>query len=169
MNQDNTQALKFIKIIFLAFASLFSLVAAILVFFFDFGGWWLGGGYSNYFYWIGSEMAPVWSQLFIVLLGLLFVVLLVLSIILGVMILLDKGEKLTKILGFIGLGGAILAFLFTFITWGMFAIIAGDYEELWLMTGFYGGLVGSLLIGIFYILYNVIGLLIKPKSAESKS
>ncbi|MHA1367003.1 MAG: hypothetical protein ACTSXA_07145 [Candidatus Heimdallarchaeota archaeon] len=168
MNQDNTQALKFIKVAFLAFAALFSLVAAILVFFFEYGGWWLGGGYSNYYYWIGSEMAPVWSQLFLVLLGLLFLALLALSVILGILILTDKGEKMVKILGFVGIGGAIFGFLLTFITWGMFAIIAGDYYELWLMTGFYGALVGSLLIGIFYLLYAVIGFLIKPSETTAK-
>ena len=168
MNEDNTQALKFIKIAFLAFGAVFSLVAAILVFFFDFGGWWLGGGYSNYYYWIGSENAPVWSQLFLVLLGLLFLALLALSVILGILLLTGKGEKFIKIFGFIGMGGAIFAFLLTFITWGMFAIIAGDYYELWLGTGFYGALVGSLLIGIFYLLYNVIGLLIKPSNTAAK-
>ena len=168
MNQDNTQALKLIKVAFLAFAALFSLVAAILVFFLDFGGWWLGGGYSNYFYWIGSENAPIWSQLFLVLLGLLFLALLALSIILGVLILTDKGEKVVKILGFVGMGVAIFSFIFTFITWGMFAIIAGDYYELWLMTGFWGALVGSLLVGIFYLLYSVIGLLMKPSETAAK-
>jgi len=168
MNESNTQVLKFIKIAFMAFAAVFSLVASILVFVTEFGGWWLGGGYSNYYYWIGSEMAPVWAQLFLVLLGLLFLALVALSVILGVLTLLDKGEKLNKIMSFVGIGGAIFGFLLTFITLGMLAIIAGDYEEMWLDAGFYGPLVGSILVGIFYLLYIIIGNLIQPSNTAAK-
>ncbi|MHA1503533.1 MAG: hypothetical protein ACTSSB_17015 [Candidatus Heimdallarchaeota archaeon] len=98
----------------------------------------------------------------------LFLALFVLSVILGIFTLLDKGEKLVKILGFLGVGGAIFGFILSLITLGVLFGIAGDYEELWLDAGFYGTIIGSLLVGIFYLLYSVMGSLIKPSGKTTK-
>jgi len=172
MNQDNQQTTKFVKIAFMAFAFIFSLVAAILVFATDFGGWWLGGGYSNYFYWLGSEIAGFGSKIPLILLGLLFLVLAGMSVILGILTLIDKEfliGKLSsfKILSFLGVAGAIAGFLLTALSVIVLFVMAGDYESLWLDAGFYGPLVGSILVGIFYILYIVLGNVMKPAKAAT--
>ena len=170
MNQDTQQTTKFVKIAFMAFAFIFSLVAAILVFATDFGGWWLGGGYSNYFYWLGSENAGFGAKIPLILLGLLFLVLAGMAAILGILTLINKEffiGKLSsfKILSFGGVAGAIAGFLLTALSVIVLFIIAGDYEELWLDAGFYGPLVGSILVGIFFILYVVLGNVMKPAEA----
>jgi len=172
MNQDNQQTTKFVKIAFMAFAFIFSLVAAILVFAIEFGGWWLGGGYSNYFYWLGSENAGFGAKIPLILLGLLFLVLALISIILGILTLIDKeifvGKFSSfKILSFLGIAGAIAGFLLTALSVIVLFAIAGDYEELWLDAGFYGPLIGSILVGIFYILYIVLGNVMKPTKAAT--
>lgn len=172
MNQDTQQTQKFVKVAFMAFAFIFSLVAAILVFATDFGGWWLGGGYSNYYYWLGSEIAGFGSKIPLILLGLLFLVLAGVSVFLGILTLIDKEfflGKLSsfKILSFGGVAGAIAGFLLTILAVIILFVIAGDYEVLWLDAGFYGPLIGSLLVGIFFILYVVLGNIMKPaKAAE---
>ncbi len=166
MNQDNQLVMKFVKIAFMAFAAIFSLVATILVFVTDFGGWWEGGG-SNYYFWVGAPYAPAWAQLFLVLLGLLFLALLGISVFLGILTLLDKQTGIVKILSFIGVGGAIVGFVLTGITVGALAIFASGYEW-WVATSFYSSLVGSIIVGIFYILYAVMGIVLKPSETPAK-
>lgn len=175
MNESNEMVIKFVKIAFMAFAFIFSLVAAILVFATDFGGYWPGGGYSNYFYWLGADPLNVGfgAKIPLILLGLLFLLLAGVSVFLGVLTLINKEfflGKLSsfKILSFGGVAGAIIGFLLTILSVIILFVLAGDYEELWLDAGFYGALIGSLLIGIFFILYVVLGNLIKPAKATKQ-
>ena len=93
-----------------------------------------------------------------VLLGLLFLTLLGVSVFFGILIIQEKEAKLSKVLSFGGAIGSMVAFVFTGLCVGFFAIFAGDYEELWLDAGFYGALIGSLLISTFYVLYIVLNI-----------
>ncbi|MBD3192299.1 MAG: hypothetical protein GF308_16790 [Candidatus Heimdallarchaeota archaeon] len=115
----------------------------------------------NYYYFIGSEMAPVWAQLFLVLLGLIYLVSTGLAII---VILTDFGKltNLARMANFGGIGIGIFAFIFTGFTTGMFAIVAAGYEW-WLETSFYVSLVGSLLITVFFLLHLLLEGNIKGK------
>ncbi|MFW9921816.1 MAG: hypothetical protein ACFFDW_00820 [Candidatus Thorarchaeota archaeon] len=152
MNQDITSNTKLLRVVATGSAALFSLIATILAFSTDFGGWW--EGYSwNYYYWIGSETAPGWSIIFIVLLALLFLGILIYSILL---IIVSLG-KITlpfncKIQAIIGIVLATGGFILTALMVGIMAIIAAGYDW-WLETSFYSSLVGSIIIGIFYVFY----------------
>ena len=89
------------------------------------------------------------------------------SVFLGILTLLDKQTTIVKVLGFLGVGGAILGFILTGITVGALAIFASGYNW-WLEAGFYGGLVGSIIVGIFFILYSVMGMVMKPSEEPAK-
>ncbi len=153
---ESTSNMKTIKIIVIALAGFFSLLGAILVFATDFG-WWNVGYSWNYYFFIGSEMAPVWAQLFLVIFGLIFLVNV------GVSILLILGQlgkfkaNLIRLLNFGGIALAIVTFVFTALMVGFFAIFAAGWW--WgLSTSFYAGIICSILIGIFYIIALIIKL-----------
>lgn len=161
MQSTQTDSVNFVKITLAILAGLFSFIAMILVFVTDFGGWWTGTYSWNYYYFIGSEMAPVWAQLFLVLLGLIYLLSTGIAII---VIMTDFGKltNLAQIANFAGIGIGVFAFIFTGITTGMFAIIAAG-SEWWLATSFYVSLIGSLLITVFFILHLLLGESIKGK------
>jgi hypothetical protein len=153
---DSTTNLKPIKIAIIALAGFFSFLGAMLAFFTDFGWWNVGYSWSYYFF-IGSEMAPFWAQLFLVLLALIFL----LNTLVAILLMLGQFGKIpvkfTKLLNFGGIAIAVITFIFTPILVGLFAIIAaGDWWGL--STSFYSSLICSILIGIFYILALVLKL-----------
>ena len=155
MSSESVDSSKTVRLVVLICAIIFSFVAMILVFTTDFGWWYYGSGYSTYYYWIGSEMAPIWSQIVLVLLALIFLFALAYSIFVLILnlgkISLKINPKFTAIFGIVI---AAAGFVFTAFTVGMFAIVAA--EAWWgLTTSFYGALVGSILLGIFYIIYFV--------------
>ncbi|MBN1329180.1 MAG: hypothetical protein JXA54_06880 [Candidatus Heimdallarchaeota archaeon] len=147
MNQkmDNQ---KLVGLICAVIATIFSFIAAMMVLFADFGGMYVGPpSYYAYFCLFCSYLGG-WSKIFIILLGLIFLAVLAISI----MILLSYFGKvsagLVKQLQLFGLIGSIAAFAFTFILLIIFAIQAGPYAwEWWVSTGFYGGLIGSIIVG----------------------
>jgi hypothetical protein len=165
MNQNNTQVINFVKLALAAFAFLFSLVAFILLVATDFGGWWEGGT-DDYYFWIGGQYIG-WTIIFLILLMLMFLALMAISVVLAIDGITGKLGKLAKMLGFVGIFLAGGAFLFTGITVGMFAIyVGGVAESWWLDAGFYGSLVGSLLVAIFLILNRVLEATNKPKEPQ---
>ena len=93
----------------------------------------------------------------------LFALAFLLNTILSIFIILSLlGKVLVKYTKFLQIAGIVLAgitFIFTGLLVGFFAIFAGGYEW-WLATSFYGGIVGSILTAIFYIL----SILLKPSS-----
>jgi len=154
MNESTTN-MKPIKIAIIALAGFFSFLGSMLAFFGSFG-WW-NTGYSDYYFFIGSEMAPVWSQLLLVLFALTFL------LNAGIAIFLIIGQfgkismKFTKLLNFAGIGVAVITFISTPLLVGFFAIFAAGWW--WgLTTSFYSGIICSIIIGIFYILALVIKL-----------
>jgi hypothetical protein len=154
---------RMLRVVVLISTTIFSLVAMILVFSEDFGGWWTGA--SNYYYWLGSEIAPGWSKIFLVLLGLIFLMILAYSVLLIVVELLKKKLKLSyKLQAIIGIVLGVFAFIFTGLTVGMFAIFASE-GDWWLETSFYSSLVGAILVVIFYVIY----LIIPTKESTSSS
>lgn len=165
MNQNTDQTLNVVKLALAAFAFLFSLVAFILIVSTDFGGWWEGGS-DNYYFWIGGQYIG-WLIIFLILLMLLFLALMAISVVLAIDGITGKLGKLAKLLGFVGIFLAGGTFLFTGITVGMFAIYVSSFaEEWWLDAGFYGALVGSLLVSIFLILNRVLEAANKPQDQQ---
>lgn len=58
MSQEKNIAM--VTYILVGLGGLFSFIASMIAFFSDFGAW--NAGYSwNYYFFIGSEMAPVWA------------------------------------------------------------------------------------------------------------
>ncbi len=162
MNKSNTN-MKPIKIAIIALAGFFSFLGSMLVFFGSFG-WW-NTGYSDYYFFIGSEMAPVWSQLLLVLFALTFLLNTAVAIFLIIGQFGKISMKFTKLLNFAGLGLAVITFISTALLVGFFAIFAAGWW--WgLTTSFYSGLICSILIGIFYILALVIKLPEEPMPAK---
>jgi hypothetical protein len=155
MQENQTDTIQFVKITLAILSGLFSFIVMILVFVTDFGGWWTGNYSWNYYYFIGSEMAPGWAQFFLVLLGLIYLGSTGVAVV-AVLTDLGKVTKFTQIANFVGIVIGIVAFVFTGITTGMFAIVAAGYEW-WLATSFYASLVGSLLITTFFILHLLLG------------
>ncbi|HUU78598.1 MAG TPA: hypothetical protein VMX55_09630 [candidate division Zixibacteria bacterium] len=153
MNSEGTDNTKMLRLVALISAAIFNFVGMILVFTTDFSGWWAGGS-GNYYYWIGSEMAPVWLQLFLVLLGLIFLFSLAYSIVLIIVVLGKINLPINfKIQGIVGIIIAGIIFLFTILILIIFAIFASDAYEWWLATSFYSSIVGSIILAIFYIFY----------------
>ena len=152
MNSEGTDNTKMLRLVAIISATIFNLVGTILVFTTDFAGWWEGA--SNYWYWIGSEMAPFWLQIFLILLGLIFLMSLAYSIALIIVLAgklkLPINYKLQAIIGLI-ISGVI--FIFTILVLIIFAIFASDAYEWWVDTSFYSSIIGSIIIAIFYIFY----------------
>lgn len=147
---------KHVNLVSLIAVAIFSLVAMILVFVTDFGWQWYGTGYSTYYFWLGNSNIAAWPQIFLVVIGIIFLISLGYSIIL----LLINLEKLSlKISGrmqaVIGIGISIIAFVATLFTVGMWAIASIDYWDWGVDTTFYTSLFGSIVIGIFYSIYFV--------------
>ena len=100
-------------------------------------------------------MAPFWLQLFLILLGLLFLLITVYSII----IILHNFNKIeiplqAKQEAIIGIVLGVIAFIFTGLIVGIYAIFAAGYDW-WVATSFCSSLVGSILIILFYVIYLV--------------
>ena len=153
MSQENNVTM--VNYILVGLGGFFSLIAAILAFFFDYGAWTFGA--STYYYFIGSEMAPGWAQFILFLFGLAFLLNTILSVIIILSLL---GKILVKYTKFLQIGGLILAgftFAFTALLVGIFFIFAAG-SWWWLEASFYGGIVGSILTAIFYVL----SMLLKP-------
>ena len=152
MNSEGTDNTKMLRLVALISAAIFNLVGTILVFTTDFAGWWEGA--SNYWYWIGSEIAPFWLQFFLIILGLIFLMSLAYSIVLIITVvgklILPINFKVQAIIGII-IAGVI--FIFTALVVAIFAIFASDANDWWLDTSFYSSIVGSIIIAIFYIFY----------------
>ena len=135
--------------------AIFSLVAMILVLVSDFGWQWYGTGYSTYYFWLGNSNVAAWPQIFLVLIALIFLISLGYSLIL---LLINLGKISlnvpTKLQAIIGLVLALVAFIASLFTLGMWAIASIDYY--WgVATSFYTSLFGSVIIGIFYVVYLV--------------
>lgn len=161
---DSTTNMKPIKIAIIALAGFFSFLGAILLFFTVFG-WWNEGYSWNYYFFIGSEMAPIWAQFALVLFALIFLLNMVVALLL---IFGQFGKipvKFTKLLNFGGIAIAVITFIFSALYVGLFAIFAAGWW--WgLSTSFYSSLICSILIGIFYILALVIKLPEEPMAAK---
>ncbi|MCF2142821.1 MAG: hypothetical protein K9W42_03900 [Candidatus Heimdallarchaeota archaeon] len=151
-----------IPLVFSVASMIFSFIGAILAFFTDFGWWNVGYSWSYYFF-IGSEMAPAWAQFFLFLFGFLFLLLLLLSILKLIGSLGKISDKIDKIVIFGGIGLSAVTFIYNLLLVGIFAsFAAGDW---WGMsTSFYGGLVGPIIIGIFF----VVQLVYKNKGSKGK-
>lgn len=144
--------------ILVGLGGVFSFIASMIAFFSVFGGW--NAGYSwNYYFFIGSEMAPVWAQLLLFLFALAFLLNTILSIFIILSLLGKVLIKYTKSLQIAGIVLAGITFISTGLLVGFFAIFVGGYEW-WLETSFYGGIIGSILTAIFYLL----SILLKPSS-----
>ncbi|HUT82726.1 MAG TPA: hypothetical protein VMZ29_16140 [Candidatus Bathyarchaeia archaeon] len=141
---DNT---KLIGLICAVIATIFSFIAAMMVLFADFGGMYIGSPSYYAYFCLFCSYLDGWSKIFIILLGLIFLALLAISI----MILLSYFGKvsagLVKQMQLFGLIGSIVAFVFTFLVLIIFAIQADFALEWWVSTGFYGGLIGSIIVG----------------------
>lgn len=146
---------KMVNYVALIAVAILSFVAMILVFVTDFGWQWYGTGYSTYYFWLGNSNVAAWPQIFLVLLALTFLIsfgysLLLLLINLG-KISLNISTKWQAILGLFIAGVAFVSTLFTLVMW---AIASIDYY--WgVATSFYVSLFGSIIIGIFYVVYLV--------------
>jgi len=118
---------------------IFSLIAALLVFLTDFGGWYVYDSYYQdlyYYFYLGSGITPVFYQILLVIVGLLLIAIAYFSY---------KGlredlnaDQLNMILY-----GSITAFALTIIITLLFLWYVSDSDEWWLDTGFYAALVGS--------------------------
>jgi len=140
-----------IPLIFSIIQIIFSFIGAILAFVTDFGWWNVGYSWSYYFY-LGSEMAPVWAQFFLFLFGVLFLVLLVLSILKLINVFGKINPKIDKLVNFAGIAISVGIFLYTAILVGIFATFAAG--NWWgLSTSFYAGLIGPIIIGAFFIVH----------------
>lgn len=155
MNEEEKKQINLVNLVIFISVIIFSFVAMILVFTTDFGWFWYGGGYSTYYFWIGSETAPIWIQIFLVILGLIFLILTLYAVLLLLLQLgIIKINISTKLQAFFGIGTAVIAFVYNAILVGLFAIavIGADWG---LSTSFFSSLIGSIFIGVLYIIYLV--------------
>jgi hypothetical protein len=153
---ESTSNMKTIKIIVIALAGVFSLLGMILAFATDFG-WWNVGYSWNYYFFIGSETAPIWAQLLLVIFALLFLVNTGIAVFLIIGQLGKLKANLVKILNIGGIALAVITFIYTALMVGFFAIFAAGWW--WgLSTSFYAGIICPILIGIFYIIAMIIKL-----------
>ncbi len=146
---------KMVNYVSLITVAIFSLVAMILVLVTDFGWQWYGTGNSTYYFWLGNSNVAAWPQIFLVVIALVFLISLGYSILL---LLINLGKISlnipTKLQAIIGLVLAFVAFITTLFTLGMWAIASSEYY--WgVDTTFYSSLIGSIIIGIFYVVYLV--------------
>jgi hypothetical protein len=152
MSQEKNVTL--VNYILVGLGGFFSFIASMLAFFTDFGAWNVGYPW-NYYFFIGSETAPIWAQFILFIFAFSFLV----NTILAVLTILSLlGKILPKHSKFLQIGGIILAgitFAFTALMVGFFAIFAAGWWW-WLSTSFYGGLIGSLLTIIFYVLSMIL-------------
>ncbi|MHA1555385.1 MAG: hypothetical protein ACTSPM_00475 [Candidatus Heimdallarchaeota archaeon] len=146
---------KMVNYVSLIAVAIFSLVAMILALTTDFGWQWYGGSSDTYWFWLGSPNVAAWPQFFLVIIALVFLISLGYSILL---LLINLGKInlniSTKLQAIFGLALALVAFITTLFTLGMWAIASIEYY--WgVATSFYTSLFGSVIIGIFYVVYLV--------------
>jgi hypothetical protein len=130
-----------------------SIVGLILVAVDGIGGWWWGPGYSNYYFSIDTTIAAPWGQIVHILLifGFLFTGFVSLQLLYPVLKLTDeRAKKFEKAGFFAALGVLSLTILSTII----FAIVVRGASEMWLDSGFYAGVIGGILVSLFFWLAN---------------
>lgn len=157
MNETTTsESTKLAKIIVSIAAILFSFVALILVQTEYFVTWYIGSpSYYASFYW-GHSYMHHWLKLFLFLLTVVFLVCLAVSVFLLLNALGKLKIKLPiKRLGILGIIAAVLSFATTILTLIVVAIYSIGIEW-WPDASFYSSIVGSILVGIFSIIYTVL-------------
>ncbi|MHA1220502.1 MAG: hypothetical protein ACTSQB_02095, partial [Candidatus Heimdallarchaeota archaeon] len=90
-----------------------------------------------------------WSKIFIILLGLIYLALTGLLVLLILTYFGKVPEEKVKPMRFYAFIGTGVVFIFTLILLGIFAAQANPYAlEWWPEVGFYGGLIGSMIVAI---------------------
>jgi hypothetical protein len=129
-----------------------SLVAAILVLVDNFGWWYEGGYYYWYGYGIDTDFTPGFHKFLLVLLGIVFLAVLLLSL-QQLYPVLKVSKEINDKLGLIGLIVAASSIALTLLITILFYAWSADFTwGSYLTTGFYAGIVGGLFTTLFLFL-----------------
>ena len=125
-----------------------SFIAAILIFVAEFGWWWPGEYSWGYDFALYGEFVAWYGKLSLVILGLGFLVVALIAVqkLYPVLTLNEDTEKMIEKIAFItSIGLLVLTIIIAIV----FAVMVSDSRDWDYGTGFYAGIVGSLLSALF--------------------